>query len=105
MHVKHSRYGYRWITIKLRERDWFINFKRVFRLWCQEGLKVPRKQHKKRRGDGGSANACHRLIGACCEMSDQVREVIIRDLKQQAHEKMIEKFLDAHKAKRVIEER
>jgi putative transposase len=60
LHLKHPRYGYRRITIKLRERDWFINFKRVYRLWCQEGLKVPRKQHKKRRGDGRSANACHR---------------------------------------------
>jgi len=60
LHLKHPRYGYRRITIKLRERDWFINFKRVYRLWRQEGLKVPRKQHKKRRGDGGSANACHR---------------------------------------------
>ena len=60
LHVKHPRYGYRRITIKLRERDWFINFKRVYRLWCQEGLKVPCKQHKKRRGDGSRANACHR---------------------------------------------
>ena len=60
LHVKHPRYGYRRITIKLRERDWFINFKRVYRLWRQEGLKVPRKQHKKRRGNGGSENACHR---------------------------------------------
>ena len=60
LHLKHPRYGYRRITIKLREKDWLINFKRVYRLWCQEGLKVPRKQHKKRRGDGSSANACHR---------------------------------------------
>jgi transposase InsO family protein len=60
LHVKHPRYGYRRITIKLREKDWVINFKRVYRLWCQEGLKVPRKQHKKRCGDGSSANACHR---------------------------------------------
>ena len=60
LHLKHPRYGYRRITIKLREKDWLINFKRVYRLWCQEGLKVPRKQHKKRRCDGGSENACHR---------------------------------------------
>jgi hypothetical protein len=38
------------ITIKLREKDWLVNFKRVYRLWCKESLKVPRKQHKKRRG-------------------------------------------------------
>ena len=60
LHVKHPRYGYRRITILLRQDDWLINFKRVYRLWCQEGLKVPRKQHKKRRGDGSSENACHR---------------------------------------------
>ena len=41
---------------------------------------------------------------APCPM-EQVREVIIRDLKQQAHEKMIEKFLDARKTQMVIKER
>ncbi len=60
LHVKHPRYGYRRITILLRQDDWLINFKRVYRLWCQEGLKVPRKTHNKRRGDGSSENACHR---------------------------------------------
>ena len=58
LHVKHPRYGYRRITIKLREREWFINFKRVYRLWCQEGLKIRRKQHKKLY-TGDSENACH----------------------------------------------
>lgn len=59
LHVKHPRYGYRRITIKLCERGWFVNFKRVYRLWCQEGLKV-RKKQRKRRYTGGSENACHR---------------------------------------------
>ena len=45
--LKHPRYGYRRITILLREDDWLVNFKRVYRLWCQESLKVHRKQHKK----------------------------------------------------------
>lgn len=36
---------------------------------------------------------------------EQVREVIIRDLSQQAKEKAIEKFLDAQKEKAVIEQR
>jgi putative transposase len=40
LHVKHPRYGYRRITIKLREMGWFINFKRVYRIWCDEGLKI-----------------------------------------------------------------
>ena len=59
LHVKHPRYGYRRITIKLREKGWFINFKRVYRLWCAEGLKICRKQHK-RLYTGCSENACHR---------------------------------------------
>ena len=57
--VKHPRYGYRRITIKLREKGWFINFKRVYRLWCQEGFKIGKKQHK-RLYLGCSENACHR---------------------------------------------
>jgi transposase InsO family protein len=59
LHVKHPRYGYRRITIKLREEGWFVNFKRVYRLWCQEGLKVPRRQLRRLRG-GTSANSCDR---------------------------------------------
>jgi len=64
LHVKHPRYGYRRITIKLREKDWMINFKRVYRLWCQEGLKIHRKQRKKLYV-GGSDNACHRKRSQC----------------------------------------
>ena len=36
---------------------------------------------------------------------EQVRELIVRDLKQQAHEKGIEEFLDARKTHVVIEDR
>ena len=59
LHVIHPRYGYRRITILLREKVWWINFKRVYRLWCQEGLKIRKKQRKKLYV-GGSDNACHR---------------------------------------------
>jgi putative transposase len=55
--LKHPRYGYRRITILLREDDWLVNFKRVYRLWCQEGLKVHRTQHK-RLYAGSSDNSC-----------------------------------------------
>jgi hypothetical protein len=55
--LKHPSYGYRRITILLREDSWLVNFKRVYRLWCQEGLKVPKKQHK-RLYAGTSANSC-----------------------------------------------
>jgi len=44
---KHRRYGYRRITIELRKDGWQVNFKRVYRLWCQEGLKIRRKQQKR----------------------------------------------------------
>ena len=41
--LKYLRYGYRRITILLREDDWLVNFKRVCRLWCQERPKVAKK--------------------------------------------------------------
>jgi putative transposase len=37
-----------------------VNNKRVYRIWRQEGLKVPRKRRKK-RSLGAGANACHRM--------------------------------------------
>ncbi len=43
LHVKHPRYGYRRITIKLCEAGWFVNFKRVYRIWRREGLKVRKR--------------------------------------------------------------
>ena len=58
-----GRYGYRRITGILRERGWKVNHKRVERLWRQEGLKVPKKQPKRRRlwfNDG----SCVRLRAA-----------------------------------------
>lgn len=48
----HPRRGYRMIWGMLRLEGWEggrINRKRVYRLWKQEGFKVPGKQHKKRR--------------------------------------------------------
>jgi transposase InsO family protein len=56
---KHPRYGYRRIWALLRREGWRVNRKRVHRLWRQQGLKVPRKQRKKRRL-GSSANSCVR---------------------------------------------
>jgi len=45
----YGRYGYRRITALLRQRGWRVNHKRVERLWRREGLKVPRKQPKRKR--------------------------------------------------------
>ena len=56
---KYPRYGYRFITTKLQQEGWNINFKRVYRLWRKEGLKVPKKKRKKHRL-GTSDNACNR---------------------------------------------
>jgi transposase InsO family protein len=56
---KHPRYGYRFITAKLRQEGWQVNRKRVYRLWRREGLKVPQKKRKRRRL-GKSENGCQR---------------------------------------------
>ncbi len=56
----YGRYGYRRIAAMLRLEGWRVNHKRVERIWKQEGLKVPKKQHKRGRlmlGDG----SCVRL--------------------------------------------
>ena len=41
-----GRYGYRMIPSMLRAEGWWVNHKRVERIWRQEGLKVPRRQPK-----------------------------------------------------------
>ena len=43
------RYGYRLVTRLLRQEGWTVNFKRIYRLWKREGLKVSMKKQKKRR--------------------------------------------------------
>lgn len=45
----YGRYGYRRITAMLRANGWRVNHKRVERIWRQEGLKVPKKQPKRKR--------------------------------------------------------
>jgi len=47
--TQYGRYGYRRITAMLRQEGWQVNHKRVERIWGQEGLKVPKKQPKRRR--------------------------------------------------------
>ena len=46
---RHPRFGYRRVWALLRAEGFKVNRKRVHRLWRQQGLKVPQKQHKKRR--------------------------------------------------------
>jgi len=46
----YGRYGYRRVTALLWLWDgWRVNHKRVERIWRREGLKVPRRQPKRRR--------------------------------------------------------
>ncbi len=55
--VANPRYGYRRIAALLRAEGRRVNVKRVLRLWRAEGLKVPRRQRKRRRlgsSEGGT---------------------------------------------------
>jgi len=48
--IRYGRYGYRRITALLNnEYGWRVNHKRVERIWRREGLKVPKKQPKRKR--------------------------------------------------------
>ncbi len=47
--TQYGRYGYRRIAAVLRQEGWQVNHKRVERIWRREGLKVPKKQPKRRR--------------------------------------------------------
>ena len=52
---QHPRFGYRRIGALLRAEGFRANNKRVYRLWRQEGFKVPKKPVRKRRlGDSSN---------------------------------------------------
>ena len=58
---KRPRFGSPRIHDALGKRGWSVNHKRIERLWREEGMQVPKKQHKKHRSPcGGSANSCVR---------------------------------------------
>ena len=60
----HPRYGYRRIWALLRQEGWHVNRKRIWRLWKVQGLKVPQKQHKRRRlGSSGNGLLRRRATG------------------------------------------
>ena len=46
---KHRRYGYRRIAAILRRDGERVNHKRVWRVWREEGLSLPRRRSRKRR--------------------------------------------------------
>jgi putative transposase len=45
---KHKRYGCRRIVVMLRREGWWVNKKRIHRLWKEEGLQRTRKRKRKR---------------------------------------------------------
>jgi transposase InsO family protein len=45
----YGRYGYRRVWALLRADGWQVNRKKVYRIWREEGLKVPAKQPKRGR--------------------------------------------------------
>jgi len=55
----HPRRGYRMIWSMLVAEGWKVNRKRIYRLWRREGLRVPKKKHKKTRL-GKPENGCTR---------------------------------------------
>lgn len=57
---KHPRRGYRLIGAMLRREGFKVNFKRVYRLWRKNHLKVPQRKVKK-RSVGVSENGITRL--------------------------------------------
>jgi putative transposase len=54
------RFGCPRIHGHLLAEGWQVNHKRIHRLWKQEHLQVPRKQHRRRRLPGSSENSCIR---------------------------------------------
>jgi putative transposase len=56
---KRPRYGYRRITIELRNGKWYVNFKKVYRIWRDYDLKCYKPKRGKKRHCGCSENACN----------------------------------------------
>ena len=49
------RYGYKRIHILLRREGWHVNHKKVYRIYCEEGLNLRSKRPKRRK------SASHRV--------------------------------------------
>lgn len=58
---ENPRYGYRRVWALLRREGWEVNKKRILRLWREAGLKVPKKQYKRRRLLGSGENGVTRM--------------------------------------------
>ena len=58
--AKRPRFGCPRIHELLTASGWKVNYKRVHRLWKQENMQIPKKQHRKRRLPGDSEKGCIR---------------------------------------------
>jgi putative transposase len=56
------RFGYRRLTVMLGREGWRVNHKRVYRLYCEEGLAVRRRQRKRLKAAGRMPLALPRQI-------------------------------------------
>ena len=63
----HPRYGYRMVCGRLRLDGWLVNHKRVHRLCRRDGLRVPRKNRRKRRHKTADNNTAGRFEGLSCD--------------------------------------
>jgi putative transposase len=58
---KRDKFGYRKITVELRKDGWYVNFKRIYRIWRDNDFELPKQTSRKKRGrDGCSENACNK---------------------------------------------
>jgi putative transposase len=74
---RHPRYGYRRIHVLLCREGWACNRKRVQRLWRDEGLRLPAKARRRRRGKrmpGHVAAACPNHVWALDFLVDQTAD-------------------------------
>jgi putative transposase len=74
---RHPRYGYRRIHALLRREGWACNRKRVQRLWRDEGLRLPAKTKRRRRGPrmpGHLVAVCPDQVWAIDFVSDQTAD-------------------------------
>ena len=46
----HPRWGFRRAYHAARAEGWYVNHKRLQRLWREEGLRVPQRRRRKRLG-------------------------------------------------------
>ena len=64
---RHRRYGCRHVANMLRALGWHVNRKRVWRIWREEGLQVPRRVQKRKR-------VCC-LVGRACVAEESCLEL------------------------------